>query len=343
MLGISAEKRHSPVRCPSGSRRGEGGQARDSAPCSSPVLRPQRQGGCRAEAPESGGAALGRAGTPSVKQVKWGVCRRRKATRLALNFAAPVTNKQIQTRKDRSHLIPACSAAAASLIGAEVIYLFDFSPPLLLHIHTPPHPLRFYFAFPPPSPAFPPLPHAAETVPVPSRRAAWPRLLCGRRQRRVPGEGRARRGEAGAEAGGSGAAAAPLPGDSGTPAGGAPGCPVLRTGVRGQKDDPHLASVHRRDGAAGQGDAWRQEPERRVASAYRATAARSPGAPRRRFAAPARGESRRPRCGGSGLRRGAAAAVPGTCARQPRAGAGVGAQEGTAVSPCAHTGTLVSM
>lgn len=156
MLGRSAEKRHSPVRCPSGSRRGEDGQARAAAPRSSPVLEPQRQGGCRAEAPESGGAALGRAGTPSVKQVKWGVCRRRKATRLALNFAAPVTNKQIQTRKDRSHLIPACSAAAASLIGAEVIYLFDFSPPSSSTYTHPPTPFSFTsLSLPPPRPSLP--------------------------------------------------------------------------------------------------------------------------------------------------------------------------------------------
>lgn len=64
----------------------------------------------------------------------------------------------------------------------------------------------------------------------------------------MPGEGRARRGEAGAEAGGSGAAAAPLPGDSGERAGGGLVCPVLRTGQRGREGD---AAGHCRDRAAG--------------------------------------------------------------------------------------------
>lgn len=162
-------------RLPSGRRGGEGGRARDTAPSFSAVRRPQGLAGCRAEGPQSGGAAPGR--HPSEEQVKRGGRRRRKATRLALNFAAPVTNKQIEPKKDLSHPIPALSAAAASLIGAEVIYLFDFSPlPPLLPFHAPP-PFPFTSPIPPPSPAFPPLPLAAQTAPVPARR---PGLLCGR-------------------------------------------------------------------------------------------------------------------------------------------------------------------
>lgn len=94
----------------------------------------------------------------------------RRATRSAPNFAAPVTNKQIRPRKDLSHPIPACSAAAASLIGEEVIYLFDFSP------HPPPARTRTRAFLPlphssPPSPAFlsppaaEPAPHSAAHPP----------------------------------------------------------------------------------------------------------------------------------------------------------------------------------
>ncbi|XP_031966296.1 collagen alpha-1(I) chain-like [Corvus moneduloides] len=151
-------------------------------------------------------------------------------------------------------------------------------------------------------------------------------LLCGRRQRRVPGEGRARRGEAGAEAGGSGAAAAPLPGDSGERAGGAPGRPILHTGQRGREGDPRLAGGHLRDRTAGQGmSGGRQVPgccREEPGGPHGAVLRPSPvGSPRGRGAAGAAW----PRCGSGG----AGNVLP---------AAGAGAQEGMPRSRCAHTG-----
>lgn len=165
---------------------GEGGRAR-AEPCAPVPSVGPRHAGCRAEGPQSGGAAPGR--HPAAEQVKRGGRRRRKATRLALNFAAPVTNKQIEPKKDLSHPIPAFSAAAASLIGAEVIYLFDFSPPPspppLAHTHTPPS-LPFHFPSPSPLPGLP-SPPSRRRQPRSQRGAPRPGAL---RPAAAPGAGR---------------------------------------------------------------------------------------------------------------------------------------------------------
>ncbi|XP_048161060.1 collagen alpha-1(I) chain-like [Corvus hawaiiensis] len=157
-------------------------------------------------------------------------------------------------------------------------------------------------------------------------------LLCGRRQRRVPGEGRARRGEAGAEAGGSGAAAAPLPGDSGERAGGAPGRPILRTGQRAREGDPRLAGGHLRDRTAGQGMSGDRSRGRGWPASTGLLPRGTRGPPRRCFAALTSGEPPRPRCGGSGL-----AAVRQRRRRERAPGSGSGSTGGdAALAVCAY-------
>lgn len=341
---MTTERRHPPRRAgqkcgrealtcplPPGRRGGEGGQAGDTAPRSSAVRRPQRRAGCRAGGPQSSGAAPGR--HPSAEQVKRGGRRRRKATRLAVNFAAPVTNKQIEPKKDLSHPIPAFSTAAASLIGAEVIYLFDFSPlPPLLPFHTPP-PFPFTSPIPPPSPAFPPLPHAAQTAPVPARRTARPGCsaaggsagcrerggrAAGRRERRRAGAGQPpHRCRAIAESGREVLPDAPssAPGSGGgrvillvTAGTGQPGrgCLVIRAGKEGSRLVP--SCCHEETGVP-----------------------RALFCGPRPWGAPA-AAVRRERLG-----RGAAAAAPGTRARQPPAGAQEGMDAALAVCAYCHS------
>lgn len=170
--------------------------------------------------PPHGGREGAGAGSPPAEQVERGGWRR--ATRSAPNFAAPVTNKQIRPRKDLSHPIPACSAAAASLIGAEVIYLFDFSPPPSPCTHTHTH-----TRLPSSSSLLPSLPGLS----LPARSRASSALL---RAARPPPLRSRLRGAGAPRGGGRGAGAGA--GECGAVAG-----PRARAGVRRRRPPPGRA------------------------------------------------------------------------------------------------------
>lgn len=204
-----------------------------SLTCPSPPrrwLRGRRAGGgrgpallSRPSAPEGGGAAEA---APPRRPSRWSGAEQHV---WALNFAALVTTQtNTQPSEDLSQPSPACSPAAASLIGGELIYLFDFppfAPPRSFHTHT--HPLPSLPPSPPSQPRSAPLRSAQ-----PGRGAVGPAAAparCPAAGRGTEGGRRARRGEAGAGEEGGGRQRG-----SGRPGGAPPGLALPAGWPRGR-------------------------------------------------------------------------------------------------------------